>query len=130
MRDTPSCSILVGNFILWSCVLCTFTMVSILLGNLKQHILNLNINSDYFFSADSKLYVFWSGNPKIDLKKPDSHIILIVATFILLLTLDLMTFFLYKKIERLKSSEETKMIKEFDNIMEVSKRKLFVHVNI
>ena len=77
-----------------------------------------------FGFIDSKLYVFWSGNPKYP-KKPDSHIILLVVNYIIVLFFDLLTFHLYKKIEKFRSSQETKITREFDNILDIAKSKSF-----
>ena len=107
MYDTPAYSTLAGNFIIWTCILCTCSVEATLL--------------------DSRLYTFWSGNKTF---LNDGLLIPIILHHLIMLTLDILAFRFYQKInDRLTDrpidghiSKNTQV--DFHNILDLASGKV------
>ena len=107
MHDTPAYSTLAGNFIVWTCILCTCSVEATLL--------------------DSILYTFWSGNKTF---LNDGLLIPIILHHLIMLTLDFLAFRFYQKInDRLTDrpidghiSKNTQV--DFHNILDLASGKV------
>ena len=127
MQETPAYTTLAGNFVVWSCILCTCSVETTLLGMFKIDKKTFPLTRYYCLFSDSGLYTLWSMGNETFLNA--GFFIPIILHHLIMLTLDFLAFHLYQKInDRLTdkqvadgSSKSTQV--DFHNILELASGK-------